>query len=481
MKVSASGYSSEQAVSGLLQRLEEKHDLLQYEFDGWCVWPMLRWSVGRAIQRAPLDQGGADSFSKRELLGLAVSDLAHLARLRRARYVVKTYSSYHTEVSEARKKDIFFDDLLLRIGDWYKIEVINSRALFGDGMRNLIPRDVSSTAIALIADKLARRLPEKRLGEIATLLNRCLVQELGLTAFPPEFIVRFLSGFQWSKRLYRAILARVRPQALMLAEVGDYPVMAAAKELGIPVVEFQHGIAHRHYPANSWTTYALPYKRRMAVPDRVLLFGPHWEREMAANGFWGDELRSVGSLRVDAYRQMGLHRNDDVCTLLVTLQGMDTARLIDFFTDFVRLAEDRLSYRLVFKMHPVYQHSHHLFEAAFGANSRVELVSGASLPSTFELLRQSHLHVSIFSACHYEALALGVPTVVLPLMGCENVEHLTASGDALLARTPAELLDFALGWRECQVPSGVGEEYFAVGAMPNMIAELERVGHGAIA
>ncbi len=481
MTASLSQYSSEEVVSGVLQRLEERHDLLKHEFDGWCVWPMLRWSVGRAIQQAPLDQRGADGFSKRELLGFAMSDLADLVRVPRARYVVKTYASYHTEVIEARKKDVFFDDLLLQVGDWYKIEVINSRALHFDGLRYLIPRDVSSTAMALVADKLARRLPEKRLGAIATSLSRCLVQELGLAEFTPGFIVRCLSGFQWSKRLYRGVLARVRPQALMLAEVGDYPVTAAAKELGIPVVEFQHGIAHRHYPANSWTSYALPYKQRMAVPDRVFLFGPHWQREMAANGFWADELRSVGSLRVDAYRRKGLDRNDDVCTLLVTLQGMDTVRLIDFFADFVRLAEGRLAYRLVFKMHPVYQHSDHLFEAAFGANNRVELVSGVSLPSTFELLRQSHLHVSIFSACHYEALALGVPTVVLPMTGFENVEHLTASGDAVLARTPAELLDFALGWRDCQVSSGVGEEYFTQGAMRNMIAELECVRRGAAA
>lgn len=472
-----SGYASESEVTAILQALEERYDLLAHQLDGWCVWPVLRFSVSRALQALPHDPVGAQ-FSRRELLAFAIRDAWDFFHLGPVECVAKTYGSYHSEVVAGRSKDVFFDDLLLLERHYAKIEVINSRH-FEKGMPpRLVPRAISASAIGLLSDRLASYRPVASVEHIAEPIGRCLRQDLGLEAFSTPFVSAFLSRFQWTKRLYRALLARCHPQLLLLGEVGDYAITAAARELGIRVVEFQHGMAHQDYPAMSWSRYALPYKARIALPNRVLLYGPYWAKEWCAYGFWQDEVRSVGSVRVDHHRRMPIERSDLACTLVVTLQGTDTDRLISFFQSFLQLADaqpadQQIPLRIVFKAHPVYSTRDDRFIDAFGGDTRVELVTGAQRPGTFELLKQAHFHLSIYSTCHYEALALGVPTLVLPFTGVENVMKMLAVGDAILADTPETLLQIVAGWRTATVPAGIGERYFTPDALSNIRYELE--------
>jgi hypothetical protein len=462
--------ATDEEVSSRLQWLEEKHHLLRHTIGGWAAWPVLRLSVARAIQAPPLDRG-ASGFSKREMLPLAMRDVRRVLSVRRADYLVKTLSSYHSELVGGRKKDIFFDDLSGVLGDFYKIETINGRAFHRDTVPNLRSRDISTVALGIVAGKLVRRYPVQGVEEMSMQFSTCLREELGIE-FAPRSIVDSLASFHWTKRLYRTLLKRVRPKVVLVADVGEFSVTAAARELGMKVVEFQHGMVQRHYPASSWSRYALPHKKCMAIPDRVFLYGAYWRREMEANGFWTDELRSVGSLRVDDYRVKQSARNDELCTLLVTTQGIDSTRLIAFFEEFIRLAEGRAVFRLIFKMHPVYQTSNELFATAFGKNASVELISAAQKPTTFELLKRSHLHLSIYSTCHYEALALGVPTVILPLAGAERMRHLHEANEASFPQTPGALVDLVRDWRKLRVANDAGDEYFAPHALENIQGEL---------
>jgi hypothetical protein len=278
--------------------------------------------------------------------------------------------------------------------------------------------------------------------------------------------------FHWESRLYRMLLRRVRPSCVLLGEAGDHAITAAARELGISVVEFQHGFTHRHFPGNSWARAALAHKARMTVPDRMFLYGRHWANELAAHGFWTEELRVVGSLRIDSHRQRPTRRNAEQATFLVTTQGVETQPMIAFIRAALEHVEGRCHYRCVIKTHPLYHGSDREFTAAFGANPAVQIVAGSESPSTFDLLREAHLHLSIASTCHYEALALGVPTVILPLAGSEAVRHLQESGHAFLPRDPLELGEILLRWQAHRVPPGAGDDYFTPGALGNIQREL---------
>jgi hypothetical protein len=467
----AGAYLSEAEVSARLQALEIGGNLLRHEWDGWCVWPLFRFSVSRKIQHLPLDASGA-GFSRREYAGMALRDLFRLWRVRRAEILVKTYSSAHMELEGGRRKDVFFDDLLGASAGHFKIEFPNSRRFHVQTAPHVFPPDLSTVAIDGLAIQLARRFPPAGVEAVAAALSAALTTEPELAAYTPHFVARLIAEFHWAKRLYRALLRRVRPSVLLLADAGDYAVTAAARELGVHVIEFQHGFTHRHFPGNSWPRAALAYKSKMPLPHRMFLYGPHWQREVAANGFWSEELRAVGSMRIDRHRTGPVARDPAVCSIVVTTQGTDTERLVQFLAQSLPPLEGQMEYCVTIKTHPTYHGGDRFFTEAFGGNRRVTLVAGSESPSTFELLRAAHLHVSIYSTCHYEALALGVPTVILPLTGSENVIHLHHAGHAFCPSTPAELAGIVLRWREYRVPAQVGDEYFTPGALENIQREL---------
>ncbi len=475
----AGDYRSEAEVTERLQALEARQDLLRFQWKGWSVWPLVRFAAARAFQRLPLDSGHA-GFTRREQLGFALKDVFPLLRRRRVRYFVKTYSSAHMELEGGRKEDVFFDELLSDGGTHFKMELPNSRRFHARAEPYLVPPDASSVALDGMAVLLGRRAPSA-VTALAAALSEAVRVDPELGSFSPSFLATRIAEFHWAKRLYRLALRRLSPSVVLLADTGDYAVMAAARELGIPVVEFQHGFTHRHFPGNSWSRAAQSYKERMPLPHRLLVYGPHWQRELAANGFWNDELKSVGSLRIDRYRRQPRTPAADGCTFVVTAAGVDTSRLIAFLTEAIRLLRDRVKFQAIIKTHPLIAGRDNDFVAAFSGDERVRVVGGSEAPSTFELLRSAHLHVSIASTCHYEALALGVPTVILPLTGSENVLQLHAAGHASFPQSPAEFADIVQGWRGYTVRREVGDEYFTPGALENIQRELAALAGPAAA
>ena len=310
--------------------------------------------------------------------------------------------------------------------------------------------------------------------EVAHELSLCLQRETGRQVFTPRLIALHLLSFYWTKRLYGALLERIQPEYALVADPGEYAITAAAKERDIDVLEYQHGFLDRdQHPAYAWTEHALKYKARMPIPDRLLLYGEYWKQELAVNGFWEDSLAAVGSLRMDHYRKARSVSNcSETCTIVLTTQGIDVENVIAFISGFLALADRRLQFRLYIKLHPFYETDKTPYEAAFLKHPEVQILLGSESPSTFELLARAQLHLTISSTCHYDALGLGVPTVILPFTSHEAALHLYETGQAFLAHSPQELFDIAVHWRDHAVPPGISEWYYKPGALENIKREL---------
>lgn len=463
---------SPSAVQEIISQLEIEHDLLQYTVDGWCVWPMLRSVVAALLVTYTTDTRNHLRWFERA--AIAVQDIPELLTVHKARYVVKTYSSARAEQEGYLYKDLYFDDLLKDVGDYFKIESINNKTFLTRSRASLIPSDLTACSFELISNALFRTNYPGDILEIANRISATLQRVPGLEALTTQRVTGTLLYFYWSKRLYAWLLRRIQPEYLLVADPSEYNIVAAAKERGIKVVEFQHGLVYRHHPAYAWSTYALDYKASMPIPERIFLYGKYWQEELAATGFWREELCPVGSLRLDQYRKLRATKKDEVCIIVLTAQGTDTAQLIAFISDFLKKAEGRLAFHLTIKLHPVYDtcKEKELYEAAFAANKHVCVLLGSEPPSTFELLAQAHVHVSISSTCHYEALGLGVPTVILPLTGHQVVSHLHTEGHAFLAQTASDLLDILVQPQNYQVPQELSERYFTANALENIEREL---------
>ena len=455
---------------------EEQFGLLRHTVDGWSAWPLLRFEVSILLSGVIFDHRHV--VSRGERLRHALADLPSLIRPRHARHLVKTYVSGLIEPSGDRYRDIWFDDVLLIAGSTFKIETENNPRFAN--RRALIPPDISSAVLDLGGAIVRRVRTSPRIRDVATELSRVLSGPLGLAHIDADWVAHRLERFSARKGIYSTLLRRVRPRYVLVADAGDHDLMAAAKEQDIIALEFQHGISDWSNASYSWPASARAFRRTMPIPDRLLLYGEHWKHELDGSGFWGDDLRVVGSPRLDRYRREVQTRDQRRCQMVFTTQGLDIDRVTAFFREFPERAAPVFPLNLVIKLHPVYDADKRPYLDALAAYAdRVSVLASDEGASTFELLQTAHLHVSIASASHYDALGLGVPTVILPFQTHEVVLSLHRAGHAQLAATPQALVEIARSWRDLRVPPGVSEYYFAPDGCANILRELDLTTTGA--
>ena len=70
----------------------------------------------------------------------------------------------------------------------------------------------------------------------------------------------------------RLLLKRARPRAVFVLNVYHYftPMLLAAKEAGVSVIELQHGVIHESHPGY------VHEKAPPFLPDHLVVFGSHF-------------------------------------------------------------------------------------------------------------------------------------------------------------------------------------------------------------
>lgn len=478
-------YRTEAEATNRLRELEAAHDLFRYMVDGYSAWRLLRFAATSELQRLPVTAPVANDKWRRlvEWVSVGVQDLPTMLLPRQARFVVKTFSSALSEKESGAYKDVYFDDLLMEIGVHadqqrlcFKIEDLNS-SLYADRRKSaLIPIAMTTAAINLLSVAFSRLSGSASISTVAARIAASIQTDPSLRLFTSQRITRALRHFHWSKLMYAWLLRRIGPEYVLTADTGEFAIWAAAKELGIKTVEFQHGIFTPHHP-DALPALAARYRNNLILTDKLLLYGEYWKEQLEANDLCTPSLVVVGNPRIDRFRPtranyLASRQSCDRCNLVLTTQGHDRERLIAFIAGFLRDIEGKYDYTLSIKLHPAYDQTKTAYATAFAENPNVRVLLSTEDPVTFELIARADLHLSISSACHYDALGLGVPTIILPLAAHEIVLPLVIAGHANLAHTPEDLAQLVMNWRDLRVSPEVSEYYFKPGALQNIKREL---------
>ncbi|MBM3138558.1 MAG: hypothetical protein FJZ98_10275, partial [Chloroflexi bacterium] len=282
-------------IDSKLSTIEREHDLLRFKVDGWCAWAVLRFWVASQMIDIGLTREPATSNLARKLR-VALRSLGGFIFPRKARYLVKTYTSARSEQENGRYKDVYFDDLLLKLGNYLKIEAINNFSMWERTKAALVPADMYTAIVEMLVFVFvwlsgATGRYAVMSEEISGILKR--EASLEITALR---ISKSLANFHWSRKIFGWYLDRVKPEYLLTADPGEYAITAAAKERGIRCIEIMHGICDRYCWAYSWGTHAVPYKHAMPVADKLLVYGDFIKDEILPLGFWGEALRVTGSV-----------------------------------------------------------------------------------------------------------------------------------------------------------------------------------------
>lgn len=415
------------------ERMERENGLFDYRFDGWSPWRVMRNALHRKNLALPIAR------ASRSNTGRALTALTQtlrfcwlLATVDRRRLLVKTSRSGLRRQVGDRYLDVYFDGLLAREKSHFKIEENNSSDFARQARHALYPGALDPVFFTFWGMVFGRFFPVRAMP-FCEKVSALLLSECGIRV-APEWLRLRISTVHWQARLYGMLLRRLNPSAVMVSDTGEYGLRLASLRAGIRFVELQHGVFNVDHP-DAIPEWVSGTTGELLLPDRLACRGSYWIEQLAGTRQGRDVAEAVGNEVIDGARQRRRSAADGVVRLVVSSQGLDSENLASWLSDMVAAAPVGLDWQLDLKLHPTYDVGTSAF-AQLAKHPGIRIIGGAETPNVFDLLAEADLHLSIASACHFDAAALDVPSIVIPLSGHEAMLPAAREGILLLAESP---------------------------------------------
>lgn len=452
---------------------ETRHRLFDQLCDDWSIWRVLRRVVHREVT-AEDQPAAAPGHRAPRFNGVVRRILQLTARMiapPRADLLILSCTSALRSNSTSGYRDIYVDDLLDTGLTAFKIEARNSVAFNARSAEALYPARADAAAVDFLARVLVRLRPlPATLQDACALLSERLRTELGVSV-PARWISGTIATTREQARIYEFVLRRVRPKAVVVIDTAEFPMLIACRRAGVPFIEIQHGVFTAEHPD---AVPAVPGdQRRLLLPDRLASFGSYWKQLLTGAAMPAEHIVPVGNLLIDQMRERRAARepNDGTLRLLVTTQGVATPELVAWLSAFAAGAPRAMRWKLHVKLHPAYEPSTEPY-AELREYPQIEIVAGNEGPLTAELLANADLHMSISSTSHFDAISIGVPTIIIPLPSFEIIRSVADERSAFIARDPQD------AWRIIStapaVPEG-GHGFAEPGYVGNLRALVDSV------
>lgn len=425
-----------------LELLEHKHNLFEFRVDGWSAWRVLRNPLYCMSQGLPLAQPvRSNGIRSLQAITATFKLLWLVAVCGRRELLVKTCRSGLRLKQGEGFRDVYFDGLLHRGFSCIKLEEINSPDFDRQAAAACYPSDLDPVVFTFWGRILGMLMPVQAMDychHVASLL----ADEMALVVSPRWLRMR-LSTIYWQARLYSLLLARIRPRVVLVSDTGEYALRLACHRRGVRFIELQHGVFDAQHP-DAIPLWVKGDAAELVLPDILACRGTYWIDRLASTRQGNDNAAAVGNELIDIARERRRQRTPDgYYNLLLTSQGLDSERLASWIADMVDAAPSTLKWRLSIKLHPVYDMATRAFDI-FKDDTRVRVIGGSDQPNVFDLLADADLHLSIASACHFDAAALGVPSIIVPLAGHESMLEAVDTVHISVVAHPAQVWSSAI-------------------------------------
>jgi hypothetical protein len=333
---------------------------------------------------------------------------------------------------------VFFDNILLSGHSFLKIEETNSTAFQRQGHRKFIPSHFDSSIINALARLLAELLPYRKHGALfCRKISRELKNEMNIVVSEKWLLTRLSIAF-WQSKIYETLIRKLKTRVVVVSDTSEYGLLLACKRSRVPFVEIQHGVFDAAHP-DAIPSWVVGTSDQLLLPDVLACRGKYWIDSLKETKQGNSTAVSVGSELIDSARaQKNAKRSTGKCRIVVSSQGADVENLQKWLHGIIQAAPRGLSWEMHIKLHPTYDS---LDSPLLTLNrySCVVVLPPGDETTIYDLLIHADLHVSISSACHFDAASLGVPSVVLPLRGHETVLRAIDSTNIHLAKNPTDV------------------------------------------
>ena len=254
----------------------------------------------------------------------------------------------------------------------------------------------------------------------------------------PWMMKTHILNFQYDYGKYVELFKKRKPRMVfVVVAYENHAIVAAAKSLGIEVIELQHGtITDYHlgysYPEKTRKGGEIPY-----FPDKILSFGDYWMNEKTSP-IPMENIIPIGFSYFEAQSKdfVGLDVVDN--QVLFISQGVIGKYLSNVAFEFAKARKDL---KIIYKLHPGEyetwrQNYPELVEASSFDN--FEVVDNSEIP-LYRLLAQSNYQIGAFSTAIYEGLMFNCRTFIVDVPGVEYLDDLVEGGFVLKIRDVDDL------------------------------------------
>lgn len=225
-----------------------------------------------------------------------------------------------------------------------------------------------------------------------------------------SFYIDYIVKYRFFKRVIK--LQKNPATIFVVSAFSKSFICAVAKELNIHCVEIQHGsVGKRHIGYHYGTVTS-----KMPLPDELYLYNQFWKDEMQTCNF-PCENTVYGNYRYEHVDESA--RELQAPYLLFTGQSMFQEEISAFLEAGISFLKEK-QLKLVYKPHPSENHGSSLIKQTCEHHSDV-LSYYVGLEKTESCIKHAAAHLSVFSACHFDAVHFIGKTYLVNFTAEENV------------------------------------------------------------
>ena len=394
--------------------------------DGVCVWDLVRYYVFVTLMwtedQAPSTE---TKWSIKRVIAVLSSFVLNLWIVL---FVRRKYFFFLHSRNRHPKNGLFFDQ-----NAFNTINLFNPKECLINECYNVEGRDIYDSIIrfkqsGLLYRLFVRNTPEYDYNEIKNCIDKYFTNNnVSLERLNSEY-----KSFYAEKRFYKMVFRKTSTKLLFVTQAGIRKgVFAAAEELAIPSIEFNHGIVY-----NGHMAYSYPKIDNIVNynADYIFSLSDFWFQDMFLPN---TKVLSVGN---DYFVPKCIPNSSPEAdkTILVVSSDVMGLALKDFMIDMFENNPESLRYKYIFKLHPNQFEQREAYEDYFRNYSNVVIITNEK--SVPECLLNCATMLVIQSTAAFEALQMKRKVVVYKRLSFDVMPILFDNSNVYLVDNAIEFL-----------------------------------------
>jgi hypothetical protein len=398
-----------------IKEVELKYPVETIRYKDFQVWPMIRfWLWAYYTAKVEPIRAKSGNLSSGQILDLLLSSFYGLRSLiGKCRYLV------FSDTSERKLINGFYVDKSVDfITNLLPQSLLIELPLPKHYSKSKIPTNRVASKIPLYllewfyTKTLTRNIKIENESVIHDLLN-----ELGITFDYKSVLIRNIAQYRVGKLLTRLF----KPSGIVIqCAYTNTGFLKAFKDNGIPVVEVQHGmLSPSHVAYNVFKKFDSSY-----FPDYFFSYGLREQFFFHHDNFYiaHNRVIPVGHYYLDVINSSEKSQSDYLPEVsgyksFVAVTGQNLPDLEQKFIDFIEQVAIECP-DVAFVYIPRNKQS-----AIYGSTKLPRNIVRIDDRDTYEIIRLSNIHTTMFSTCAIESLALGTPNILVDLNSLATIHY----------------------------------------------------------